>query len=175
MTMDQLLEIVTPPATPQRSIPPGQWPAIDAQLGFSPPGEYKEFIATYGCGALADFFYIFCPVTPNRHLSLFEASATKLEAYEQLETHESMPFPLFANGEGLFPYGMTDNGDVLFWFVEAHKVRPLTIVNEARGPIWEEYKLSFANFLVQALQNKLNSQILPNDWQEDEWTVAPIL
>ena len=58
---------------------------------------------------------------------------------------ERIPYALFPEEEGIIPFGMTDNGDVLFW--GAGSTSRNIIINEARSDEWENFYISFVDFI----------------------------
>lgn len=154
-----------PPAKPSE-IPDGGWQSVQARLGIEFPADYKEFIARYGTGAIDSFLWVLSPFATNRHLNLFDEGRAKLEALSELR-YESIPYPLFPDAGGILPWGVTDNGDVLYWLCNGPPSDWVIVVNESRGPRWREFKLSTSEFLAAVVTRELVVDVFPEDFPSE--------
>ena len=74
---------------------------------------------------------------------------------------DEVPYPVFPDAGGLFPWGGTDNGDAMHWLTIGTPSEWTVAINESRGPMWEEYDCSMVEFLVRLLSGDIRSEILP--------------
>ncbi|GGE27443.1 hypothetical protein GCM10011571_32090 [Marinithermofilum abyssi] len=108
-----------PPATPtfggQRT-----FEDIEKQLGTPLPTDYKEFISIYGTGSIEHFIWVLNPFVDNEHLNLISEKSDILDAYTVLKNEFPHHFKheVYPNKNGLLPWGITDNGDELFWLTD---------------------------------------------------------
>jgi hypothetical protein len=94
----------------------GDWTVIEAELGSPLPQDYKDFIATYGTGAIGDMpIRIFSPF-PQSEYYLLNWREVVFEYYRGLyDDPKDIPYPLHPSPGGLLPWGYTGNGDYLQW------------------------------------------------------------
>lgn len=150
MNISLLTELMPPPVQPFES--PAQsthWLKIDAELSIQLPQDYKRFIELYGSGVIDKFLTIFNPFASNQNLNLMSQLVTQRQVYFELESYgEDIPYKFFPVNGGIFPLGMTDNGDVLFWKTSGYSENWSIIINESRAPEWECFDMSLTSFLI---------------------------
>lgn len=164
--MDALNELLPPPKEPLDSKREQDWIAIEKELGLTLPGDYKQYISTYGSGKISDFLWIFNPFSKNKDLNLAIQAKKVLEVFRSMKTKYGIsicPYQLFPEPDGLFPIGYTDNGDDLFWLTKGAPEEWRIIIHQTRSANYEEYKGNLSNFLTELLSGKLKSNILPVD------------
>src|SRR3974390_1397674 len=86
-SLQRLIEIVPPPASPVASGSPGDWAQVESELGVGLPTDFKEYIATYGGGEWAGFFRIFNPFC-DWHLE--SVKAWRRWARAQFDGHDDL-------------------------------------------------------------------------------------
>src|SRR5579863_5757225 len=141
MSFDALRRIMPPPANPSLGGTLPAWPAIEKQLG-PLPGEYKEFIETYGLGKIDDFVILYSPNAADRYLNLLTRGPIDLDALRELKTKHGdreVPYPLYPDPNGLLPFGIDENGDGLYWLTEGDPDRWPIVVNEGRAPEYQRF------------------------------------
>ena len=165
MSIERLGEILAPPMNPIDVPLARAWSSIEKKF-CKLPDDYKNFIETYGSGCIDGFIWIFNPFASNRNLNLSDQVQVKIEALNDLAKtfNEGIPFPLFPEPNGLLPFGVTDNGDVLFWQVTKDPVDWKVIINAAREPKWEKYDVGMTDLLAGLLSRKLICGIFPEDF-----------
>lgn len=165
MTIDHLLAVMAPPVNPTEIPGPRAWKAVEGRLGMPLPIDYKEFIEIYGSGKIADFLWIFNPFSINENLNLEKQIENQARVLAELQLYgESIPYRLFPERGGVLPFGITDNGDVLFWLTAGAPDDWVVVVNEARAPNWELYNFSMSGFLAAVLQRQVLCGIFPKDF-----------
>ena len=61
-----------PPANPVESPRADDWQLVEARMLVELPSDYKEFIATYGTGAVDNFLWVLNPFSHNDNLNLIK-------------------------------------------------------------------------------------------------------
>ena len=85
-----------------------------------------------------------------------------MKVLEELKNYgETIPYELFPNEDGILPFGITDNGDVLFWQTSKEQDNWKIIVNEVRSPDWEAFEMSMTKFLLEILSRRLVCKFFP--------------
>jgi SUKH superfamily protein len=145
------------------ALDPDEWELIESTIGTVLPADYKQFIDTYGSGAIGRFVSIFNPFSKNQHVNLLDAIRTKLDALRELqgEFESERRYPLFPEAGGLLPFGGTDNGDVFFWKTSGEPDQWPVVINESRAPEYEEFAIDMTGFLAGILMRTITSAILP--------------
>jgi hypothetical protein len=164
MSVDDFATIMPPPVVPSETPLIDDWVTIEAQLGLTLPDDYKAFIQIYGSGQIEKFLWVFNPFSSNDNLNLTHQVVLQLKVYSEIGSFESLPYKLFPERSGLLPFGITDNGDVLFWQTSGSPNDWRVIVSEARAPKWEAFDLSMTKFLFEILSRKLVCEIFPDDF-----------
>lgn len=167
----QLNQIAPPPKLPQET--GGDWQQVEATLELKLPNDYKQLISQYGTGRFSDFLYIFNPFAANEYFNLIYSSQKILTAQKELrkEFTEKFPFPLFPEPEGLFPWGATDNGNILYWYTKGEPHTWPILIWESRGSDYEIYNAFITEFLAQWLSREIDCQLFP---ETDEYFPDPV-
>jgi len=148
VTLDDLQRIMPPPAHRYNAGTPDQWPSVETQLGFPLPQDYKDFINHYGMGQIADFMIIFSPWCPNSVLNLIASGDEFLTAFRLARERNLCPYPLFPEPDGLFPWGIDDQGHRLFWHQVGHPDKWPIVVGLPDGPFFWPYQQTLTEMLV---------------------------
>lgn len=167
MTLTSLRKILIPPAKPIEAGSTEKWPKIEKSLGTSLPSDYKKYINTFGTGQIGAFLFPFNPFSKNKNLNLLKQVPIRLDALRTLKEQggeEECPYPLFPESGGLLPWGATDNGDVLFWLMTKRPNNWPVVINESRGPMFEQYDETMTTFLAKLIANDIHSKIIPNNF-----------
>ena len=163
--LDALVRLMPLPAEPLDPGKPDGWQSIELQVGLRLPSDYKAFIAAYGSGSVAEFLGVFNPFSDNPHVRLPEAAAANHEIYREIRTSEHIPFPIHPEPGGLFSWGQTDNGDVMFWVTDPpdEPDRWAIAISEVRGPGWFRHPGPLVRFLREWLTGDAIVPFLPDD------------
>ncbi len=166
MTLESLYKVIAPPTLPVEAGSVEAWPVIEKAIGVTLPNDYKQYINTFGTGCIGRFLWPFNPFSEDKFLNLGYRINERLDALRELREHwdEQCPYPLYPDPGGLLPWGGTDNGDVLFWLTVGRPDDWPTVVNEARGPLYEEYQASMTDFLAKLISGEIISDIIPYDF-----------
>jgi hypothetical protein len=163
MSVIDVAKLITPPNNPNEVPQQNEWPQIEAQLGTSLPVDYKEFISLYGTGKIDNFLWIFNPSSQNENINLTTQLHVQLSALSELHAYgEIVPYKLFPEADGIFPFGITENGDVLYWKTTGVPEAWTVLVNEARSPEWETFNMVMTEFLFKVLSRQLHPNAFPD-------------
>jgi len=161
-----LKRLVVPPSSPLEVPLSPPWDNLEQTIGTPLPNDFKACVETFGSGSFDNFLWVLNPFSANPHLRLADQIKRTLGALRELKSDdpEELPYSLFPEDEGLLPWGMTDNGDGLYWHTGGDTSRWTVVVNAARDPECEEFPLGLTDFLVQILSKKVRSDIFPGDF-----------
>ncbi|MET8298812.1 SMI1/KNR4 family protein [Streptomyces sp. NPDC005180] len=148
-----------PPLSASRSY---NWTDVERQVGFTLPGDYKELIQSYGQGSFARFIHVFQPSTAFPAIDIRSAPSEILETLRSVKSEGfSIPFDL----ESLFPVGVSDNGNYVFWRMDEFGSPDLwgIAVNEPRGERWDSFSGNLTEFLAAVLSGERRVPMFPGD------------
>lgn len=166
--LEQIRSILHVPSDPTEVPPSCGWDALEGRMGTALPQDYKLFIHEFGSGRIDRFLWIFNPFSANPYLNLEHALKTQTAALSELRTYgEEIPFACFPESEGILPFAITDNGDVLYWITAGSPCHWTVIVNEARGPEWQHFKMPFSEFLAGLLIKRISCEVFPDDFPSE--------
>jgi hypothetical protein len=166
MNLGTLENIIRPPRQPLESGESIGWDVIEKQLGTKLPEDYKKFIRYYGTGSINEFLFVLNPFSVNRHVNLVERGQVEREAFQTSKAN----FPkyyfdeIFPNIGGLLPFGITDNGEVLYWRTAGRVEHWTVTVYESRGPGHINYGIDMTSFLRGMLSGTIDCKLLPNSF-----------
>ncbi len=141
------------------------------------PKEYREFIDHYGAGCIDGFLWIFHPTISNTNLNLEHQYTKQLDIISSivLEDTSTNNIQNLQRTYGLYPFGITDNGDVLFWIRQGDTKDWKIAILEARGTVVEIIDLSLLSFLSNLISGKLKCRAFPNDFPSSNPQFEPII
>ncbi len=152
-TIQRLWEIMPPPQYPYAAGAPDAWVAVEEQLGFVLPQDYKNFISVYGTGCIADFLVVMSPFDPAPGSNLLHDSNSTLELFRTARARDRIecPYPVYPEPDGLFPWGKDDQAQTLFWQqVGLPNAWPIVITSAESGYFWR-YEQTLTELLVSWL------------------------
>ena len=165
MSLDVLLNRLPPPSSPSYVGGAQEWHEANARLGFKLPNDYIEVVSKYGAGCIGGFIHLLNPFVENEFTNLFAVSTQILSALRLLRSEFKMllPHPVFPERDGLFPWGITDNGDELFWLVGSSTGHSV-VVCDSRAANWFDFRLSTCEFLAGILVGEVHVPCFPGDF-----------
>ena len=170
MPLKEVLRLMPAPASPCETGGPQRWREVQAELRTGLPTDYCQFIERYGTGCVDEYLWVLSPFTEREPLHLVKEGARLLKGMRYLRTEcgdEQVPYPVFPEPGGVLPWGVTDNGDMLFWVTKGEPGEWFVAVNEGRGPMWEECHCSMVDFLVRVLSKEFRSEIMAVEFPSD--------
>lgn len=171
MSLNQLSAIVPKPLKPTDVGDIRRWIDVEKEIGTHLPGDYKDFINAYGTGSFDDFLYVFNPFTNNHYLNLLNQKEVMLNAYRTLraEFPKKYPFSTYPDREGLLPWGITDNGDELYWLTNGDNPDQWKVVTfKAGDSYYELHNFTLTGYLAQLLGNRLETRLYPDEFRKNQ-------
>ncbi len=167
MAIEDLISVMPAPDVPIEAHG-APWASVESAIGTALPDDYKSFIERYGSGRINCFLWIFNPFSQRPYVNLGSQISLKLDALKTLarDFGEKCPYPLFPEDDGLLPLGITDNGDVIHWLRRGEPNDWKIVVNEARGPRYEEFDGDVTSFLRRMLTREIECSLLPSNFPE---------
>jgi hypothetical protein len=143
--LDELERLVPPPA---EALPPPDWSAIEV------PEDYKALVTRYGAGYFGGLT-VLVPGHENKYLDMLRQIEPQRWALTYLTEHSGVehPYP----PEKLLPWGIDDNGNVVWWLMEGDWP---VVANEARGDEWYRYDGGAVEFLTALLSGRVSGDFL---------------
>lgn len=165
MSIDKLKQILKPPnyrtLNDQKS-----FEYIERQLGSSLPTDYKDFVLIYGVGLIDDFIWVFSPFVENENLNFMSKKDDILESYKLLKSQFPNDYRhnIYPDCNGLLPWGITENGDELFWLVNGIPEHWKVVVYGSRSEEYIEYNCTLTEFLYKLLTRKIKCRLFPDEF-----------
>ncbi|HEX7446828.1 MAG TPA: SMI1/KNR4 family protein [Pirellulales bacterium] len=172
-----LITLMGPPLNPTDVPYEGGWQSVECRLSLKIPEDYKEFVTYYGSGAIDGFLWVLNPFAHHKNVNLISQSAVTLDAQRQFSRETRIletPYPLHPDARGLFPWGVTDNGDVLYWLCDSGRPASEIVVCDGRASRWREYKLATCQFLAALVSRNLVVDIFPEDFPSSPPQFIPL-
>ena len=143
------------------------WEIIENENNIVFPEDYKWFLENYGPGSINGFLWVFSPICNNLNLNSFEQYKTMKNSYEFMVNNKLIEceYCFYDNGIGLFPWGITDNGDELYWNY-MNEVTEIVVLSSRYADIFS-CKLNMTDFLTGLLTKKTECNLFPEDFVLD--------
>jgi hypothetical protein len=141
------------------------WPKVEGAIGVALPEDYKEFIASYGTGKICDFLRVYNPAAADKGANLIWRFGVDLDALRTLRGQfpQYVTFDAFPARGGLIPWGITDNGDGLYW----QSGPKWSVVTADSGySEFERYSGTMTQFLSAVLSRQYRCGVFPDDFLE---------
>ena len=116
MTLSSLMNLIPPPAEPVYTGTRAEWDAIQDNMKIVFPKEYYEVCYVYGSGHFSGEFLIANLFDPEARDYGF-AELTRFDEARERDPHE-VPYPLYPEAGGIFPFGMDGNGNTFAWLTK---------------------------------------------------------
>ena len=140
------------------------WGDVETEMNIIFPEDYKEFINLYGGGGINEFLWILSPFSNSNNLNTKVRFKEIKEAYLVMkqEAPELCEYNFYNGEKGIFPWGITDNGDELYWNFTEEIVQ--IIVFASRYTEKKVYDMNMTEFLYYLLDKKIECSIFPDDF-----------
>jgi hypothetical protein len=160
--LEALVRLIPPPLAP-KDTGSADWKRTEEELQLQLPADYQGLIARYGSGSFGDFLYPLNPFTSNKHGHLLQRAKIILAAERSSDMwrHQGVPFRLYPDADGLFPWGVTDNGNPLYWYTHGPAGGWPIVVLGSRGCRFEVYQRTVSAFLYLWLSGQLSVGVFP--------------
>jgi hypothetical protein len=165
--LERLMRLVLPPERPVFAGTLTGFREVEQGLGLKLPEGYKRVVRAYGQGLWQGLWCLASPFSEDQpghprswHIPRYgvtagpEACATLRES--KASYPEFLPWPVYLEPGGLFPWAMTDNGGVLYWLTEGVPESWPTLYDphDLRPEIWERFDLPFTELLFKTITGK---------------------
>jgi hypothetical protein len=80
---------------------------------------------------------------------------------------------LYPEIAGLLPFGITDNGDVLFWKTMGTPENWSVVVGNSRSPEYQEFQISMTSFIASVLNGTKRVAAFPEDFPNSSPSFKP--
>ncbi len=141
------------------------WEKIEKELNVIFPSDYKYFIDNYGAGAINDFLWIFSPFEDNKNINSLDR-LSELVYYDNITDNKKADstekINYYDGKSGLFPIGVSDNGDEIFMDFQGEEVSIEVYETRELSPI--VFNVSFLEFLVEILTNDSYKDLFAEDF-----------
>lgn len=167
MSIKELISSAPPPEKVSDVPKKPNWKKIEAALKVSLPGDYKEFVVTYGTGVLCNFLIVCNPFSSQEGFGLLPfvtLMSTTLAQLKDTEGDKQVPFNIHPDRPGLLAWGGDENGNGLYWFTKGRPEAWPCVVGEARGKRWERFDLPMTSFLGKILRKEIRCKIWPSSF-----------
>ncbi|MEZ5941523.1 MAG: SMI1/KNR4 family protein [Planctomycetaceae bacterium] len=154
MGIDKLAALMPPPEDPLFNGTQEQWDRFKREVGLELPEDYFLVVTTYGSGRfLAGEFKVANPFDPDdQDFASFEL--TRLREMRE-RSPEDVPFALYPEEGGLYPFGIDGNGNTFLWKTNSNPGK-WEIVCFNSEDYSESVNHSLIEFLVLLATNKLD-------------------
>ncbi len=159
MTIERLIRAIPPPALAAEAYN-GPWEPIEAEIGIALPQDYKDFVRLYGSGYFMQFLGIYVPRSKNPNVRLERQVRQICDIFQQIG---ELAYPLWPNPGGLLPFGVTDNGDFLFWLTRGLPESWQVVVWDRGMQEFEALGCDLTDFLA----GLSTGEILPREFPEE--------
>ncbi len=175
--LDDLLRVVSPP---DPLIDSGRdddevWHDVEFRLGLDLPLDFKQVLRAYGSGSWGSSLWMLNPFSRDPDLNL-ERSAHDLLARDhkiRRGLRESLPFALYPEKDGLFPWAFTTQGHRLYFLTEGLVENWPIIVFEPRGFCYDRHNAPVTDFLFQFVSGAFSSRVMGAPRPECRWAFRP--
>jgi hypothetical protein len=175
MFFEKLTKILPLPEIPVEKPDAEDWVRLDTEFCKLPP-DFKEFISSFGTGQVDNFLWILNPFSQNKFLNPLSQLELIRESFHIAEKDFGEKTPaLFPNPEGLLPFGITDNGDTIFFKTIGPSSEWSIVVTSPRDPEKDEFLCGFTEWLTGILTRKLKSCCFPEDFPFEKHIFVPYI
>jgi hypothetical protein len=170
MALEELTAIVSPPRKPVELCDAVRWELAQTSTGLIFPDDYREYAFAFGSGSFRDEsieVVVFNPCAALYGLRIRELCGYLAEL-ERGDPGRYVPFQIFPNRPGLFPWGWDVNGNDLFWLTKGTP-NEWPVVVRAEGYDFQEINLPMTSFLAKSMKQEIECIL----WNEDGFFPDP--
>jgi hypothetical protein len=169
MAIEELVAFIPPPAHPIDG--DGDWSAVERELGFVFPTDFKHLIWLYGSGAFYGSLFVANPLTAGGRAWIRRHSERCRALRDACE--EVCPLP--PDSPGLLPWGSDSNGHRYCWLASGPPDTWEVVqifhgyedeIDPVPGPV--------TSFLVRFMSNEYPNMLGGNPFTEADRTFGPV-
>lgn len=155
MAVEALTGVVAPPEEPLEAGPESDWEAVQTDLGIRLPNDLLDFCLVYGSGTFVELgMTVFNPFSISYRHRL-DATASRVQSLKDAEGDAEVPFDVFPQLPGLFPWGYDDQGAGLFWLAEGDPDDWVILVRGHESTEYHHYEMPLTTFLAEVMQGEI--------------------
>jgi hypothetical protein len=159
VAIDELLAVIPPPENPIDAGTLERWPSVIERVGIALPDDLRDIGIHYGSGRFANGeIQIFNPFAEG-YTTLVECECQILRDLRGADPEE-VPFGIYPERSGLFPWGRDYNGNTMLWLTNGDP-NEWTIVLAAEEGGYEHWDLPLATFLAKVFTHQIKCVIWP--------------
>jgi hypothetical protein len=124
-SFEDLKECLVPPDDPIGTGSPEEWTAVEHRIEFPLPSDYKQFVSTYGRGAIGDEVFVLSPFIDRVAIYHLESEIARERLVYRQTTEQGFLERIFDERHaylgyeprpaGLIPWGGDQSGGTAFW------------------------------------------------------------
>jgi len=124
--------------------------------------DYLELIQTFDGLCINDFLYVLSPFSNNEFLNSEMCFARMKNSYEAfcVSSNIAPKYHFFDGTNGLFPWGITENGDELYWDLGR---KDSIVVFSSRYSEISEFEMCMSEFIRAVFKKENFMSIFPDD------------
>jgi hypothetical protein len=156
-----VLSLITPPAQPSGVGTLDEWRLVERELGLVLPTDYREFVFAYGHDRLAGMYSVYNPFVTHLGRRYIERvrDVCQSEADFRVDFPERVPYPVWPEPGGLFPWAGDDNGNEYFWLTAGPPDEWPVVSNAPRGRGYREQGGTMTEYLAGVLRGEIRPLI----------------
>ena len=148
------------------------WELIEGRINAVFPADFKDFVSSYGTGVIGNFVWVINPFSSNNNLNIDKLEYI-IESYMYMK--REFPDQYTRNGSNILPWAVTDNGDSFVWIRNGDDPdRWVVMIHSHDQGEEEETGFTAMEFLVALLEQRIKSNILPEDFLRAEKAFTPL-
>ncbi len=175
--LEDLIRVVRPPESSIDAGPEDSevWRDVEFRLGLELPADLKRVIEAYGSGAWGSALWTLNPFSRDPDLNLERRAHDLLGADHRIRRGDprDIPFALYPEKHGLFPWAVTAGGSRLYYLTEGPVQSWQIIAFEAAGSLYDRHRTTATDFLFRFVNGAVASRVLGALESEYRWTFRP--
>lgn len=135
------------------------WQIIEGEIGTMLPNDYKNVVQHFGPGVFDDLVRLHPPGIAAAGWELRHAARQILDLLR--EPPAPVPYPIFPEAGGVFPWGSSVDGDCFYWVTEGRPDEWTVAVEDGPGLEWRHLDMGVSEFIYSYLTGRLPVTNLP--------------
>lgn len=171
MAIEEIISIVDPPAAPIETGDSEDWKMIQELLGISLPDDLFQIGRRYGTGRFSDSsidIIVFNPFA-STYSDTIKAECEILRDFKDMRDEDEVPYVVYPDPNGLFPWGTDSNGNVMFLLTGGAIPNEWPIVLQTRDGEFQQLEFSITRFLAKSFKREIKCIL----WQQEGFFPDP--
>jgi hypothetical protein len=158
MALAVVTGLVPPPARPSGVGTLEQWRAAERELDLVFPTDYREFVFAYGTGTFATEYSVYSPFWGAEYFDHVRYLC-QIEREFRVEFPNRVPYPVWPEPGGVFPWGSDQNGNYYLWLTDGPPDLWQVVTNEPRGHGYREHDCTMTEYLAGVMLGRIRPLI----------------